>query len=44
MKITPLFLAIRAKKKKSVGGAIIEYCLVHTGQYYHNQISDVFFT
>ena len=44
MKIAPLFRAIRAHNKQSVGGAIIEYCLAHTGQHYDNQISDVFFT
>jgi len=43
MKISPLIKAIRAHNRQREGARRVEYCLVHTGQHYDNNMSEIFF-
>jgi len=44
MKIAPLIRAIRAHNEQVGGGEMVNCRLIHTGQHYDNQMSDIFFT
>jgi UDP-N-acetylglucosamine 2-epimerase (non-hydrolysing) len=44
MKIAPLVRAIRTHSEKAGGEMLIDHRVVHTGQHYDNQMSEIFFT